>query len=464
MTQLYFPSQVDLSTLDSGSSTFNALLMTKNSEEPDEDIMEVLLLLHVVPFNAKVVRQKINKGAVLKKTISATIALIEGSNKAEMWRRHNKIGVSVLKDLLVTKYTNSLPQQCDSCETIYQCHDSTGMHNCISCGKGFCPDCCPSDGMTNPFFHPLCSPCVTVITNKSSIIVHPNADSEKTIATPVTVATVPPPNPSNADDDGPETSDIETIDPSGTPSLDPVIISVPSTVASAVTSTPNPKICGFYARNMCRFGSKGTGCSHSHPKICHKWRKQGPKGCSKAKNCEFIHIKLCRSAIKDEECNNIKCNLPHLAKTKSTKHVITVRKTAVTAKSFTESPSGMRPTKSPRADIQTPSQDFPRDQHLKPPDAVILGLLDAVHLLGEQMKELIMTRTQDQQQMKELMRTRSQGLGQGSYLPYPPPQYSGGAVYYPQQPPPPHQQHLGHQAYPYQHHQLNQAVVDQPSR
>jgi hypothetical protein len=116
MTQLYFPSQVDLTTLDSGRSTYNALLMTKNSEEPDEDILEILLLLHVVPFNAKTARQKINKGAVLKKTISATVALIDGSNKAELWRKHNKIGVSMLKDLLVNKYSNSLPQKCDTCK------------------------------------------------------------------------------------------------------------------------------------------------------------------------------------------------------------------------------------------------------------------------------------------------------------------------------------------------------------
>jgi hypothetical protein len=383
-----------------------------------------------------------------------------------MWRRHNKIGVSVLKDLLVMKYSNSLPQQCDTCEKIYQCHDSTGMHKCISCDKGFCPDCCPSDGMANLYFYPLCSPCVTVISSKSLITVHPSADSEKIIATPVTTATVPPSNPLNVDDEGPETLDDETVDPSGTPRLDPVTPLDPSTAASSVTSAPNPKICGFYARNMCRFGSKGIGCSHSHPKICHKWRKQGPQGCNKAKNCEFIHIKLCRSAIKGEECNNTKCNLPHLAKPKATKHFITVRKTADTAKSSTEAQSGGRSgsTKSPRADPQTLSQDFHRDQHQKAPDVVILGLLDAVHLLGEQMKELIMTRSQDQQQMKELMRTRSQGLGQGQYLAHPPPQYSGGAVYYPQLPPPPHQQHLGHQAYPYQHHQQHQAVVAQPSR
>jgi hypothetical protein len=72
MTQLYFPSQVDLTTLDSGCSTYNALLMSKNSEEPDVDILEILLLLHVVPFKARTSRQKINKGAVLKKTIAAT--------------------------------------------------------------------------------------------------------------------------------------------------------------------------------------------------------------------------------------------------------------------------------------------------------------------------------------------------------------------------------------------------------
>jgi hypothetical protein len=168
MTQLYFPSQVDLTTLDSGSSTYNALLMTKNSEEPDDDILEVILLLHVVLFSTKTARQKINKGAVLKKTISATIALIEGSNKAELWRKHNKIGVSMPKDLLANKYSNSLPQQCDTCEKIYQCHDSTGMHKCISCDIRFYPDCCPSDGIANNYFYPLCSPCVRVISNKSS--------------------------------------------------------------------------------------------------------------------------------------------------------------------------------------------------------------------------------------------------------------------------------------------------------
>jgi hypothetical protein len=423
--------------------------MTKNSEEPDEDILEILLLLHVVPFNAKAARQKINKGAVLKKSISASIALIEGSNKAEMWRKHNKIGVSVLKDLLVTKYSNSLPQQCDTCEIIYQCHDSTDMHKCISCDVRFCPDCCPSDGMANKYFYPLCSPCVRVISTKAAITVHPTTESEITNATPAITMSAPPPNPPTTEDEGAETLEEETMWPSVTPTMDPETPSVPSSAASSPSATVNPKICGFYARNMCKFGSKGIGCSHTHPKICHKWRKKGPQGCNKGKNCEFTHVKLCRSAIKGEDCSNAKCNLPHLTKPLARKHTIIVRKTADSARFSKEPQSGER-SESTRADPQTPTQNFHRDQPQKAPDVIILGLLDAVHLLGEQ--------------MKELMRTRTQGHPQGQYLAHPPPQYSGGAVYYPQLPPPPHQQQQAHQAYPYHHHQQQQAVVAQPSR
>jgi hypothetical protein len=421
--------------------------MSKNSEEPDEDILEILLLLHIVPFNVKTARQKINKGAVLKKTISATLALLEGSNKAEMWRKHNKIGVSVLKDLLVSKYSNSLPQKCDTCDKIYQCHDATDMHKCLSCDIGFCPDCCPSDGIINQHFFPLCSPCVRVISSRASVTVPPSPEIETPNATPATTVSTPSSNPSTEEDEGPESLDEET------PSADPQTPSDPSAVASPATPAVNPKICSFFAKNICKYGSKGVGCTHSHPKICHKWRKKGTQGCNKGKNCEYTHVKLCRSALKGEECSNTKCNLPHLTNHKATKHTIIVRKTQDPVKSSKEAQLGgsSRPTETPRADSQTVSQDFHRDHHQKAPDVVILGLLEAVHLLGEQ--------------MKELMRTRSQGQGQAQYLTHPPPQYSGGAVYYPQlpPPPPPHQQQQAYQAYPYHLHRQQQAVVAQPS-
>jgi hypothetical protein len=424
--------------------------MSKNSEEPDEDILEILLLLHIVPFNVKTARQKINKGAVLKKTISATLALLDGSNKAEMWRKHNKIGVSTLKDLLVSKYSNSLPQKCDTCDNIYQCHDATDMHRCISCDVGFCPDCCPHDGIMNQHFFPLCSPCVRTISSRAAITVPPSPEIETPNSTPANNVSTPPPNPSIEEDEAVSDEAPESLDEE-TPRADSQTPSDPSVVASPASTAVNPKICSFFAKNICKHGSKGVGCTHSHPKICHKWRKKGAKGCSKGKNCEYTHIKLCRSAVKGEECNNTKCNLPHLANHKVMKHTITIRKTQDAVKSSKVAQPGGRPTSSvtSRAETRNVVQDFQHDHQTKAPDVVILGLLEAVHLLGEQ--------------MKEIMRTRSQG--QAQYLTHtpPPPQYSGGAVYYPQLPPPPHQQQQGYQAFPYHLHQQQKAVVAQPS-
>jgi hypothetical protein len=488
MTQLYFPSQVDLTTLDSGCSTYNALMMTKNSEEPDDDILEILLLLHVVPFNNKTARQKINKGAVLKKSISATMALIEGINKAELWRKHNKIGVSILKDLLVTKYSNFLPQKCDVCDKIYQCHDTTDMHKCISCEVGFCPDCCPSDAPANQYFYPLCSPCVKVISNKgtSEITnkVPVNIPEEASTAPPTPTAPVgvqwpvpeeaptAPPAPTapvGAQGPGPGRGRL-SLSLTPTPAPTPTAGSSPgspralgggkppsqppggpgetptgSEASDKPSSKVSDKVCGFYAKSCCKFGSKGEGCSYAHPNKCFKWMKRGLAGCSKGADCDYYHVKLCKSAAKGAECTNDKCTLPHVAKLTTTLPGPRVQwpgpgrgeKPIVTTRTLNRDPNTFAKAK---ANLSKPPQDFQIRRTPEAPDVGIKGLLEAVSLLTRQMGE-IMVRLQT-----PVSAPRTPVL-----YPHPPPSVQA------------HQQPT-YQAFPYHQHQLQHAVVRMPAQ
>ena len=308
-------SNLDLTSLESARSTYNAFLMTKNSQDLDEGVLEILQLLHDVPFDSKIARHKINKGTVKKVPVSATLALITGSSREEAWKIHNKIGLPILKDLLTSSYGNNLPQQCEACTLVYECHDAD-ICKCIACNFGFCPVCCPNDGSDSNFFYPICSPCLRGIGYKNNKV--PVTVPEEALTAPPAPTVTPTPAPTPTVEPRPGTP--RALGAGKAPSQPPSGPGVTPTVSDP-SDKVSDKVCGFYSRSCCKFGSKGEGCSYSHPNKCFKWLKRGLAGCSKGADCEYYHIKLCKSAAKGADCTNDKCTLPHVAKPTNKKPV-----------------------------------------------------------------------------------------------------------------------------------------------
>jgi hypothetical protein len=452
MSQTQSQTDLDLTTLDSARSTYNAALMVKNNEEPDEGVLEILQLLHDDPFDYKRARQKINKGTVRKLSVSATIALITGVSRDDAWRSHNKTGLPILKDLLASCYGNNLPQQCEDCTLVYECSEAD-LCKCVACKFAFCPAWCPSDGGDSRYFHPICSPCLQGIGASSA----PSAPTP----TPSAPALLPG---SRDQSPGPGSGEATVTDTPEDPTPTPAAESSPGSpralgggkppsqppggpgrtpnVSPKNTDKVSEKVCGFYSKSCCKFGSKGEGCSYSHPNKCFKWMKRGTAGCSKGAECDYFHVKLCKAAAKGAECNNEKCTLPHVSKLTSTQPGPRV------PRSRGENPNVI--TRTPKRDsntfakakalIEKPPQVFQIRRTPEAPDmTVIKGLLEAVALLTKQMGEM-------------MERLRS---------PVPGPQIP--ALY--SHPPPPIQaQHQPlYQAYPYHQHLQHQAVVRNPS-
>jgi hypothetical protein len=378
-------SDLDLTSLESARSTYNAFLMTKNSQDLDEGVLEILQLLHDVPFDSKRARQKINKGTVKKVPVSATLALISGTPREEAWKIHNKIGLPILKDLLTSSYGNNLPQQCEACSLVYECHDAE-ICKCVSCNYGFCPVCCPNDASDSTYFYPICSPCLRGIAHKNKTVPVPVPEAAPTAPPAPTVTSTPAPTPTVE----PSSGSPGVLGGGKAPSQPPGGPGVTPTVSVSESSDKaSDKVCGFYSRSCCKFGSKGEGCSYSHPNKCFKWLKRGLSGCSKGADCEYYHVKLCKSAAKGAECTNEKCTLPHVAKLPSKKLVESTKvlPTKVLPSSNRESNNTFAKAK---ANLAKPPQDFHPRRTPEAPDMALKGLLEAVALLTKQMGEIMM--------------------------------------------------------------------------
>jgi hypothetical protein len=468
------PSQtnldIDLTSLVSARSTYNAFLMVKNGKDLDEGIINILQLLHVVPFDPKIARQKINKGTVKKALVSATLALIMGSSPEEVWKTHNKIGLPILKDLLTSTYGNNLPQQCEDCTRVYECHEAD-LCKCVACYFAFCPTCCPNDGGDSRFYHPICSPCLRGIGSKITKV------PEEAITAPPSPTALPGPRV-QWPGPGRGESTITVTPPSAstlTPTPAPTLVELgpgspralgggkpPSQPPGGPGVTPtgsessdkaivkvSDKVCGFYSRSCCKHGSKGEGCSYSHPNKCFKWVKRGLAGCSKGGDCEYYHIKLCKSAAKGAECSNEKCTLPHVAKFSTALPGPWVqwpgpgRGEKPNEKPIESNRTQTRDTNTfakAKANQMKPPQDFQMRRTPEAPDMMMIkGLLEAVALLTKQMGEMMVR-----------LRTPVSGPQIPALYPHPPPPIQA-------------QHQPTYQAFPYHQHLQQHAVVRIPS-
>ena len=75
------------------------------------------------------------------------------------------------------------------------------------------------------------------------------------------------------------------------------------------------RVCRFYAKKYCRFGTKGEGCKFAHPKKCLKYISHGTKGnrgCRKGAKCDFYHPPLCYGSVDKGECDVENCGYTHL--------------------------------------------------------------------------------------------------------------------------------------------------------
>ena len=85
-------------------------------------------------------------------------------------------------------------------------------------------------------------------------------------------------------------------------------------------NTKTEKICPFYRKGICRYGSSGRGCLNEHPRPCKKLIQHGnkaPNGCTlgRAKRDKF-HPKMCHYSLSKGICQNADCKLRHVMGTK----------------------------------------------------------------------------------------------------------------------------------------------------
>ena len=81
----------------------------------------------------------------------------------------------------------------------------------------------------------------------------------------------------------------------------------------------NDKICGYYKKLACKFGTRGVDCNFAHPKMCFRFLKNGDKadgGCTKGKKCTYYHPPLCRNSVRAKQCAKENCKFAHLKGTK----------------------------------------------------------------------------------------------------------------------------------------------------
>ena len=77
--------------------------------------------------------------------------------------------------------------------------------------------------------------------------------------------------------------------------------------------------CRYYAKGLCKHGTRGNKCKFDHPKACPKLLKHGNRakfGCNKGKDCNFFHPKMCSSSLQKGVCNIAGCTLKHVKGTK----------------------------------------------------------------------------------------------------------------------------------------------------
>ena len=85
-------------------------------------------------------------------------------------------------------------------------------------------------------------------------------------------------------------------------------------------NTKTEKICPFYRKGICRYGSSGRGCLNEHPRPCKKLIQHGnkaPNGYTLGRaKCDKFRPKMCHYSLSKGICQNADCKLRHVIGTK----------------------------------------------------------------------------------------------------------------------------------------------------
>ncbi len=257
--RLHSSEVLDTTTLSKAVSSFNAFLLKKNNDENcDDGVKDVLLTVHVEPFDIKVAKEKLKSNKISKDKVVAAIAFLQRTELSESKKEFKPVSIDEVRNKFLNDYTLLCPDKCHKCDKVFVCHIQNDNVQCLVCKKGLCQSCCPNDKSLNPFLFPVCLRCC----NKFAPEETPEEETP-TIFSP-TASTAP------------------TIDIPSSASA-----SIPSEVVETEVNKDTPedrKICSFYYKNACKFRKKGEDCKFSHPKPCfimaevwsqRLWERQG---------------------------------------------------------------------------------------------------------------------------------------------------------------------------------------------
>lgn len=275
---------LDTTTLSKAVSSFNAFLLKKNNDEDcDDGVKDVLLTVHVEPFDEKVAKEKLKSNKISKEKLVAAVAFLQRAALSETKKELRSVPIGEVREMFLYNYTLLCPDQCHKCDKVFVCHIQNNNILCLVCKKGLCQDCCPTAKSLNPFLFPVCLKCSNRHAPKET-----QEEESPTILSSITST---------------------------------VLATSPESVEATEVNKETPqaniemKICSYYYKNSCKFGKKGEECKFNHPKPCFKWQKAGPKGCGKGKECEYFHGQICNGSLKDLTCLKEDCRFLHLPKT-----------------------------------------------------------------------------------------------------------------------------------------------------
>ena len=233
---------------------------------------------------------------------------------------------------LICRIQNLLPDQCNICSNEYCVkRDEISLLTCEICGQGSHNTCIldqfgvlpeeqdafdPQQALDKlnptglPGLHYLCGACEeSIIPDKGAgllkrkpVVANPSEPGKGSSV----VRSIPLNDQSEEDEEVSGADAQDTSVDGGTPA---------QPIKSKVS-----KICPFYRKGICRYGSSGKGCPNEHPRPCKKLLQHGnkaPNGCTLGRaRCDKFHPKMCHYSLLKGVCHDSNCKLRHVTGTK----------------------------------------------------------------------------------------------------------------------------------------------------